>query len=196
MLCRGLNKGVVVGLSFATAPHIVHNGARNATARVVAIHLGVPLSARLAAIHVALETHGPDVAIMAHGSGVVGSGAIGRNTMIAKRVTAAGAEPAHTERRAHAMAEALLVKGVQAPLVARPILCLNLYMALDACSKLWSTRANVDRTRIGKVGGRLKDGALLPIEEAYLLNIVERELAEVYLLVLRVAQLNAIIKDA
>lgn len=94
------------------------------------------------------------------------------------------------------MAEALLVKGVQAHLVARPILCLNLYMALDACSKLWSTRANVDRTRIGKVGGRLKYGTLLTIKKAYLLNIVERELAEVYLPVLRVTQLNAVIKDA
>ena len=47
-----------------------------------------------------------------------------------------------------------------------------------------------------KVAGRLHDSTLLTIEQGYLLHIVKRELSQVYLPILGIAQLDAVVRDA
>ena len=54
---------------------------------------------------------------------------------------------------------------------------------------------DIDTTCIAKVGRRLKDGTLLTIVKGYLVDIVERELTQVYLSVLCVPKFNAVIEN-
>ena len=63
-------------------------------------------------------------------------------------------------------------------------------------AEVWRLGPDVDRTGISKIAGRLEDGTFLAIIKRNLLHIVQRELAQVYLPVLRIAQRNTVIADA
>ena len=58
-----------------------------------------------------------------------------------------------------------------------------------------SLGTDIHRASIAKLAGRLEDGTLLTIVEGDFLHIIERELPQVYLPILRIAQLYAIIED-
>ena len=62
--------------------------------------------------------------------------------------------------------------------------------------KPWLSRGKVDRAGGGKILGSLKDCTLLPIIERDRLHILQRESAKIHHTILRITNLQTIVKDA
>ena len=69
-------------------------------------------------------------------------------------------------------------------------------MAALVVLKPWTAGAYVDGSCVGKLAGRLEDGTLLTVVEQQLLDVVQRELSQIHLSVLGIAQLYAVVEDA
>ena len=90
LLPAGLDEAVQVFLSLASAPHIVHDGSRNAAVRVVDIGLEHPLSAVEHAMQVQFHTSGLYVAVLSGGGGVPSHSSVKVLTLVAEPVLPAG----------------------------------------------------------------------------------------------------------
>ena len=196
LIKRGLHEGVQVLLTLAAPPHIVDDGSRDAASRVVDVGLRLPASLIQFAEEVGLQALGVDITVLAHGRGVPGSLPVGVAALVAELILAAGRQEAGTHRRTDLFRQPLLPEHRCTQHVARSVLRLYLQVGLFPRSKFRCLRPDVDGSRIAKVGGRLEDGTLLAVVERDLLHVVERELPQVYLSVLRVAQLHAVVRDA
>ena len=192
----GLKEGVQVALALASPPHVVDDGARNASLRVVDVALELPSALVYQSVQVQLQALGVYVAVLAGGGGVVGHAAVLVLAAVAELVLAAGGEELGVHRRAEPGRELLLPEGREAQHVARCHLGLELQVARGAVAEVGCTGAYVDGACVAEVAGGLEDGALLSVVERYFLDVVERELSQVYLSVLGVAQLDAVVADA
>ena len=122
LLGHALHEGVMVPLPLATPPHIAHYGPRYAALGVVGVCLHAPQTMTRLPVDVALHPERPHITVVAHGGGVVGGGALGRDAAVAELIPPARREHAGTQRRAYIAAETLLPQRGEAESVARAIL--------------------------------------------------------------------------
>lgn len=79
--------------------------------------------------------------------------------------------------------------------IARPILSPHQQVVSPAHHEAGSLGTDIDGASITKVARWLEDGTTLTVVERNFLHIVERELPQVYLPVLCIAQFDAVIED-
>ena len=192
----GLQERVVVGLTLAAPPHIVHDGTGDAALRMIRVCLQVPAAVVNQSIHVGLGAHRPYVAVMACGRGIVGHGAVLVQATVAEIVFTARRDKLRIHRRAYHSRQPLLPKRGKTEMVARGIFRLYLQVPVAPLGKLRPACLDIHRTGIAELRSRLEDGTLLSVVERYLIHIVHRELSQVHLSVLRIAQLDPIVEDA
>ena len=195
LLVDALHEGVAVPQPLAVAPHVVDNGTGNAPLGTVMVDVGFPESVGQIALQAALEAHGIDVAVLPGGRGVVGYLARGGDPLVAELVFAARAGPLAVEGHAHTLAKFVFKQHRGVDQVERPGLERGLQVRLLARLELGPTGREVDGTGRTELAGRLEYLALLSVIKRNLLDILERELAQVHLAVLGVAQLNAVVVD-
>ena len=168
-----------------------HEGSRVATLRAIEISLGAPLTFVKSSEEPRLEAQGVHIAIVANGCRVVAV-----LLLVGEAVAPRGIEVFATHREVEGGGEALLVEegGIDSGEGA----CLesSLEVGPTLGGEGGAARRHVERGCRGEALRRLEDGATLTIIYGDGLHIVEGEAPEVYLPILRIAQLQAIIEDA
>ena len=136
------------------------------------------------------------VAILAHRGSVPGYGAVAKLLAVAKVVLASGIGVLGIERHAHVAAKAVLPAqaGIGEAKGARAHRHVEIVVFLPA--ELGAAGFDIHRSCRAKVARGLENLTLLTIVERNLLNVVERETAQVYLSVLGVTQLDAVVEHS
>ena len=168
-----------------------HEGSWVATLRAIEISLGAPLTFVKSSEEPRLEAQGVDIAVVTNGRRVVAV-----LLLVGEAVAPRGIEVFATHREVEGGGEALLVEegGIDGGEGAYLESCLEVGLALGGKGR--AARRHVERGCRGEALRRLEDGATLTIIYGDGLHVVEGEAPEVYLPVLRIAQLQAIIEDA
>ena len=194
LLPRALHKEILVPLALAVFPHVVDDGAWYATLAVVVVGLGVPLALPDETEEAALEAQGTHVAVFAHRGGVPGQRAVAVLLAQGEVILPGG----------------IGVLGVECGTEPRPQLLLPAHAGIGqaegagahgdidvvalAGGKVGALGLDIDSAGRPEVACRLEDLALLAVVERDRLDVVERELAQVDLPVLGIAQLNAVVE--
>ena len=187
---------VEVPLPFAAVPHVVHNGAGDAALRVVEIAFHIPIALGDDAVQIHFGALGVDVAVLAHGGGVPCRRAVDVHTAVPELVLPAGVEESGAQRQAEVVVQFLFVEAGEAYHVARPVFHACLQVVGLAVGEPGAVGADIYRPGVAEVAGCLEDSALLTVVERHLVDVVERELPQVYLSVLGIAQFHAVVVDA
>ena len=99
ILCeRCLSKSVIIPNTFTATPHIINDGTRDTTFRVVMICLERPRAVAQLTIDVHLKSQGIDIAVLPHGSCVVSDFARRSYSLISKLILTRRRDPLGTER--------------------------------------------------------------------------------------------------
>ena len=193
LLPPGLHKGVAVRLAFFPLPHVVHYGSRNASVAVVGVCLCPPRPSQQGTVEVRLGSQCEDVPVLAYGSGIVGYGAVVVLPSVTEGVVSVRREPSRADRHGDAFCQPLLPNPADAQHIAAAVSHFCLHVRRPAVAEDGLACADIHRAGVSEVGRRLEDGALLSVIHAYLLYVVHRELSEVRLSVLCVAEFYSVI---
>ena len=195
LLHMSLYEGVQVLLSLAALPDVVDDGAGNAARRIVDVALQLPGTLRQQSVEVGLQSLGVDVTVLADGRCVPGRRAVKVLATITKMILAAGRHPFAVDAQAEVRTEALFIERRDAQQVAGTVLQLGFQVLVLAHLEARRAGADVDRRGRSEVAGGLEDSTFLSVVERHLLDVVERELPQVDLSVLRIAQHDAVVAD-
>ena len=193
---RALREGVAVPLALGVFPDVVHYRAGYAALGVVVVGLGVPFALGQVAEEPRLGPHGLYVAVLAHGGGVPGHRAVGHDLAVAELVTAGGVGVFHVGGQADVVAYLVLPQHRGVGQAERAGAHGGLQVVALAALEPGTARAQVDGAGGAVVARGLEYLALLAVVQGDFLHVVHGELAEVYLPVLRVAQLDAVVEHA
>ena len=190
---HALCERVAVPQPFAPSPHVVDDSSRDAPFRGVVVEIGFPLAAWQISLQAALEAYGVDVAVLSDGCGVVCYLARGGDTSVAELIFPAGVYPLGVEGGAEVFAYLVLEQDRWIDSSERAGLYPGFEMGGFAFGKFRTACRQVNRPGRAELARRLEDVASLSVVERYLLDILQRKFAEVYLSVLGIAELYAVV---
>ena len=105
-----LHERVQILLPLPAPPHVVHDGPRDASRRMVEIALHLPTALIEAPVEVTLDPLGMDIAVLSDGRGVPCRRPVGVAALIAELILSAGRQEACAQRRADPLRQPLLPK--------------------------------------------------------------------------------------
>ena len=117
-----LEERVQILLPFASFPHIIHNGPRDASGGVIKISLHLPTALPQTTIEVCLDALSVDVAVLTDGRRVPGRRSVRIATLIAELILSASRQESCTHAAAHRFRQSLFPKRRQPQHVTTPIL--------------------------------------------------------------------------
>ena len=188
-----LEERVAVPQPFRTLPHIVHDGSRNPSFRGVMVGEDVPFSLPEEAVQSRVDAQGVDVAVVAHGGGVVLQCPAYVHAPVAELVVALRRDPLRADSRTDIVTDFVLVKQSRVEQSIGTELHFGRQVGILLPFEPGAAGGEINATRRAELSRRLEDVAFLSVIERDFLDVVQRELAQVHLPVLCVAQLYAVV---
>ena len=192
-----LNESVAIPQAFSIAPHVVDYGSWNTAFRVVVICVEFPVSQ--CAVVVVKADFGPDcvdVAVVACCGGVVCHGAVRGRLAVAEFVAAVAVYNFGVHRQTHVFRQFNVNKHRRVDERETAGLHACAYVRFPVWGKFRPARGEIDIAGAAEFARRLQYIAFLAVEEADFVDVLERELSEIHLPVLGVAQLYAVVVHA
>ena len=162
-LPASLGKEIAVPLLLRVLPHVVDDGAGDATVGVVVIDFAIPVRVSNLAEDAGFHAQGMNLSVATRCRSVPGKRAVGHLLAQSELITAVGVGVFRVERNAHSVAEFLLY--AEAGIGQSETACAESYIQIGAFAgcEAGMLRGYVHRSGIAEVFGALKNIAFLPV---------------------------------
>ncbi len=188
-----LHEGVVIPYALATAPHIVHYRPRNTALRSIVVNLCVPVPPGSRPVEINLGAQRVYIAVLPCGGSIICNSAIWLDAPIPEFVLARRFKPFGRHRRVDRVRQPKLACHRRVYKVERTGAHRASQMKLFARPEMRHASTHINGGGAAEIASRLQEGAFLPVMQRQSLHIVKRELSEVYLPVLGVAESHAVV---
>ena len=187
LLQTALQKGIVVPDALTPAPHVVDNGTGDSALGSVVVCFEHPLAPAESAQQRALHAGGPYVTVLPHSRRVIHY-LVCHHCLAAvtELIRSIAAQPFTAERRRHPIGQLQFHEQGRVHQPKRTAPQCSLQVIVGAVREHGPARPHIDGTCSIEILGRLEYLALLAIVERDVLDVVEREHAQVHLTVLGV----------